>query len=95
MLQAIPLLPLGNIADAEVGCQVDHTHTGRHKLCRLLHRDAVGRGKENHIAGLETRFLRRDELQPDTPPQTGEHVRDRHAGIATRRDRHQLDLRVT
>jgi hypothetical protein len=56
---AVPFFPQRDVLDAEIRRQVDDANTRLQQHLRLLHRDAVGRGEEHHIAtSLERRILR-------------------------------------
>ncbi len=98
MRHLVPALECRGILEPEVGGEVDDAYARGDELACLRHRDAVRRGEEHDVAGLEIGIRgvgEREIVQPGSGvPQAREHRGDLRAGILARRDRANLGLRV-
>jgi len=81
MLHLVPLFPQRDVPDAEVGSKIDDAHTSINQRTRLLHRNAVGRGKEHQVTVLEAGGCRLAEFEVDMAAQAGKHLRHCHPGF--------------
>jgi hypothetical protein len=93
VLQLVPLLEQRDVADPEVGREVDHLHVGVHQLARLRHRHAVRCREEDDIAGFEIRRVGCGERELVVlAAQAREHVDHPRTRFAARRDRAYVGL---
>ena len=94
VVELVPLLPLGEIAQAEIRGEIDDLHPSADQPPGIGHRDAVRRSEENDVAPLEIRFPRFDEGEIHAASQRGKHVGDASARLRARGDRRDFDLRM-
>ncbi|EXI72163.1 MAG: hypothetical protein AW07_03308 [Candidatus Accumulibacter sp. SK-11] len=94
VLHPVPAAPVGDVADAIIGREIDDAHASVEQRRRLLHRHSVRGGEEDEVAAVEVGAGWILETKAYSPAQVGEHLRDLGAGIAARRDAGNLDFRV-
>ncbi|OIQ83793.1 hypothetical protein GALL_344110 [mine drainage metagenome] len=91
---AVPALESRGVAQPEVSGEVDDAHAGVEQRARLLHRDAVRRREEDHVAVVQRRVVGGREAQVGVAAQAGEHLGHRGACFLARGDRAQPRVRM-
>ena len=79
----VPLFPCGDVADAEVGRQVNHAYAFFDKGRCFFHGHAVGCGEEYEVAAVKPGLFGRLECKVVNAAQAGEVVRYFNTGFAS------------
>ena len=94
MGHAIPLLPIVDILDAEIGSEVNDTSARIQQRLRFGHRYAIGGGKEHDITFFQSSHCRIREFDSHSATQAGKQVGNGHAGLLAGSYHRQFGFRV-
>ena len=82
----VPFFPCWDVADAEVGRQVNHAYAFFDKGRCFFHGHAVGRGEEHEVATVKPGIFGRLECKVVNAAQAGKVVGNRNTGFASAGD---------
>ena len=82
----VPFFPCGDVADAEVGRQVNHAYAFFDKGRCFFHGHAVGCGEEHEVATVKPGIFGRLECKVVNAAQAGEVVGNYNTGFASAGD---------
>ncbi len=94
MRDPVPLLEHCRVLQAEVRREIDDLHAGAGEFARLSHGDAVRRGEEHDVAGMQIGCSGVAEGKPIPAAQARKHVGDLGAGLLARGDGAHVGFRM-